>query len=1190
MAQDEVVWDDDQEGVKWDDERSSVLSDIGRGASRAAGVALGVANAPLAAVWGSLTPAETDAEKEEFANLSLPQKMAVRIGSGLESARASVFDEGTFGKDYGSYYKAVTGEEVNPYAQLAVNVISDPLIIGGVTKGLARGGFRGLRDLSQYIKSGKTPMPEAVYDQLGKVPSTMMDDVGRLNALEEHEAQATRQTLIDALNKRKADAEWYENWGNKQLDEYEKTQGFADRWATEEGLSDIQKSAREQGLDYRLGYTDKGRIPPPPPSVEVRSGIELREPYKTEYSLAEQAKRLKSKDTTLDYSGWNPAKTEEMQAVAGGALGFEDENGEVTFDPKKAVAGVAGGVVLTKMLKNKKLQGELTKAPEMRKVFESIVEEKPSFSMAGIVPKINEFIFNRFAPIKDVSRSTYDKALTYQSHKDVAWMKFQELQEKMKPVSDAEDLMTGYVAAKRMGTRAERGFKNPNNVSLVEAQKSVKQIEDTYIQRGGNVEDLRKAADDFNEWTRKNILQEARDSGLLSKDAYDKIIKDNDFYATFKILEKIPDDINKIAPSGGEYFSVGQQGVIKALKGTERKMDDPIAATIEKFVQAQSVFERNRVVSSLIDDPNTKSLLMPVAKSQKEYAILQKQGLNPIMEGSWSPRDFDTINRFKDGKVEKYLAPKEISEAMKRLTPWQAWKGIQTANTVFRKSATTLYLPFTISNAMRDALMAYNTSPVYTGALDIFKFGKDWARGAKEGFKYEFLGDSDLTRQYLKAGGGFGYSGEVRNARAAKKHLFDNKIDVINHPSDMVKIVKKIPDTIEKLSGAIELAPRLGVYSRAFEEFGTSATEAARLARSSTIDFSKGGVYTKALNQFVPFINARVQAWNNVRLALQKNPGATATKLFTSVVIPGVTAYAINRYYNSDLYDDIPRYVRDNYFTLITGSEQDEKGKTVPRYVVIPKGDVGQLIMNPIEYSMDQAMSKDRDSVGKFITNWMSDLSPVPVAREGELSASKALGSLTPPILKGVVENIANKNLYTGQDVVPYSMQKKPPELQYKENTPPSYKWLGEKTGISPLRIQNFMQNLFAGYGREGLDPASMVKGLTGRFVKTQGGEKESQAWDVVREVDTGYNHVRERAKDLIKKNKDDEAMELMAQWNESLVTNIAKLEKYGYEDQGGLYRDYIFSRKKMKNVMSGKELVRGIENKLAKKKQYKSR
>jgi hypothetical protein len=1195
----------------------SILSGAGRGAVRAAGAIVGTMNAPLAAVWGSLTPYDKPEEAEEFEKLSIPERMAIRVGSGLTSAWESATKKGTFGKGAGSYYESVTGQKPSPVYDVVFNTISDPVIIGGLAKGLARGGFETIKDVSKYLSTGKTPGSIEAFDafetSLKANPQLLIDDINKLEGLDAVEKQAAQDKLLWLLGNRKSKAAWYESWGGKRLDELE-----AQEQAAQETLEAPGKRSQKitEGVEGEKPAipVERQNILSTEDAVLKESIADARRIEQTELpetlsnNLAKEeiigqrdisypkmsaeklkllpienqgGQRLKPQVSGEELFGGENVKLQYHSMVGGGSGIEQDTDGNFTIDPTKAIAGMVGGVAVGKYFtKNRKLISELSKTPELKAVYDMVGTEK-SFSFSGLLPKVNEYLFNRYTLLKDVSRKAYDEAITFQSYKDVAWIKFSELKDTFKPVRDADDVMTMYIDAHRALSRAGNGIKNPNNVTLEQAQKAITQAEDLYKSRGGNVKELKEAFDGFQNWTRKYILQEARDSGIISKEAYDNIIKRNQFYATFDVLDKMPDDLSKLHTGAGEWFSVGQQNVIKTMTGTEKKIADPIEATIRKFTQAQSTFAKNRVASALIDDPNAQKYLRPVVASQKEFAIMENMGLNPVMEGSWSLKESDTINRLKNGRVEKYLAPKEIADTMKRLSPAQAPKAIQAINDIFRKAATTLYLPFTISNAMRDALMAYTTSPVYEGLSGMAKFGKDWGKGLKEGFMYEFLGKSDLVEQYLKAGGGFGYSGEVNNVKLARKELFKNKIDIVKDSLNLFK-------WIEKISGTIELAPRLGVYTRAFDDFGTSAKEAAHLARSSTIDFSKGGVATKALNQWTPFINARVQGWNNVRLALQKNTAQTAVKMFNAVVLPGVATYAYNRYYHSDLYDDIPRYIRDNYFTMITGTATDKNGKTVPDYFVIPKGDVGQLVMNPIEYALDQSMKKDRDGFGKFIVGWISDLSPIPIAREGELSGGKALGSITPPVIKAVAEDIAGKNLYTGKDIVPYSMTKKPPELQYKDETPESYKYLGEKTGVSPLRIQNVAQNILAGYGKEGLSPEAMVKGLTGRFRKTTGGEKEGKAWDVIKSIDKDYNVVRSRSQDLIDKGFEQEAEIMMSNWNENIDDKLSDLGKHGFEDEGGLRREFTFSGKKMRNILTGKELEKGVENKLTLRKAYK--
>ena len=810
--------------------------------------------------------------------------------------------------------------------------------------------------------------------------------------------------------------------------------------------------------------------------------------------------------------------------------------------------------------------------PEWNKVHGMMAQDKKAFEWSGILGKTETKLFDRFAILRGKSKEAYESARTFSAYKDQAQIKFNELQEALKSVRGEEKLFTDYIAAHRAQTRAARGLKNPNKVTLEDANKAINAMETDYVSRGGNIKDLKAARDSFKKWTHDYILKEARDSGIISQASYADIVKNNKWYATFDVLERLPENLHDI-PSlpSKEYFSVANQGIIKKMLGTEKKIADPIEATIRKFMQAQATFARNKVANTLIDDSAMKPFLRPVAGSAKEYGIMKNQGLNPAMEGAWSKKEFGTINRFKDGMVEKYLAPIEIAESMKQLTPWQAPRVIQALNNIFRKSATSLYLPFTISNSMRDALMAYTTSPVYK-TTGVGKFAKDWTKGFWEGAKHEFLGSSDLAKTYIKSGGGFGYVGNLRQASLAKHGLF--KKGMVRTAADIVTSPFQL---IEKISATIELAPRLGVFQRA-KMLKISNADAALIARQSTIDFNRGGTYTKVVNQFVPFLNARVQGRVVLASALKRDPKSTASKVFLAATIPGLAAYAWNRLYHSDLYDDIPEYVKQNYFCVITGSEKDKRTeKTVPKYLVISKGDVGQIAWNPIEFGLDKMWEKDQEGTGAFLVNYLSDLSPVEFARKGKISASKTFGGLLPPIVKGFAEDWANLNLYTGYEIVPYYMGKtKPPELQYREWTPETYKKLGRLLKISPERIKNFAGNIVAGYGREGLNPASMLRGLTGRLMRSQGGEIENRAWIAIKDIEQGYIYTRAYIEEFIKAGDMQEVVPLVHKWNTGLKDQIKEFndqfEKYGLKDKGSLLASYLITEEKVNSAIMAVE------------------
>jgi len=63
------------------------------------------------------------------------------------------------------------------------------------------------------------------------------------------------------------------------------------------------------------------------------------------------------------------------------------------------------------------------------------------------------------------------------------------------------------------------------------------------------------------------------------------------------------------------------------------------------------------------------------------------------------------------------------------------------------------------------------------------------------------------------------------------------------------------------------------------------------------------------------------------------------------------------------------------------------------------------------------------------------------------------------PQLQLVLETEANYNFFFGEDIVPSELQYQPPEEQAFSDTPGLYKWLGKKTGDSPLMVQHVVRN-----------------------------------------------------------------------------------------------------------------------------------
>ena len=296
----------------------------------------------------------------------------------------------------------------------------------------------------------------------------------------------------------------------------------------------------------------------------------------------------------------------------------------------------------------------LAKNKSWAKVHGMVGKEPKTGSRSGFFTRFNTGVFDRFAEIQKKSIAAYEEARIFSSHKDVAQLKFKELQEGLKEVRKDELLFTDYVAAHRALTRAQRGLKNPNGVTLQDAKTTINAIDTAWVDTGRPLGDLKTSFKNFQDWTDKYILQEARDSGIISSESYNKIKANNEFYAAFEVIDYLPQNINKIPVlPAKEYFSVSNQKIIQAMTGTEKKILNPIESTVKKFANAQAIFARNKVATVLIDDPAVQQFIRPVASSAKEFKIMESQGRNPVVEGGWSKAEFDTMMGDKEGDEDK---------------------------------------------------------------------------------------------------------------------------------------------------------------------------------------------------------------------------------------------------------------------------------------------------------------------------------------------------------------------------------------------------------------------------------------------------------------------------------------------------------------------------------------------------------
>lgn len=756
----------------------------------------------------------------------------------------------------------------------------------------------------------------------------------------------------------------------------------------------------------------------------------------------------------------------------------------------------------------------------------------------GAPKKFADAFNDRFAPIKrfeetvsnlagkaiDINSSPYIAARMYAGRMGTIESYLGDLQKILSPLNKERADFTRFVLSRRALERGERGFLNPAGITSDTAKQA---LEDLKTKVGSEIFNKFEVAEQaVQKWADDYILKPAVDSGIISSDVYSKVIEKNRHWMPFHVIDELPGPAALDAlPKGAEIFSVGKQGIIKELEGTEKIIRDPFESIIGKLSGAINIIKRNEVAQKLINIreimPEAKELIKPLEKSEKV------------------PKGWGSVSVFTDGKNTKWIVPEELSWAMHQMNEVEAGilgNFVKFTSGAFRKGATTLYIPFSLSNAVRDAQMAIMSS----------KYGfnpADWVSGFAVGLKGAFGWDSKLLEEFSRNGGGFG--GFIQGAKEVsgiKHQLFE--------PSwwKRTKAVINPFNLIENFAEAIELAPRLGVYKKAIKS-GASGYEAAFEARNATIDFAKSGQEMRIINMWVPFVNARWQALLNTTRIFKDSPVKASAKAGALIVTPGVTTYFWNALNYPDLYEDVPRWVKDTYFPIIVGEDKDQEGNRIPKMVLIPKGDVGQIFYNPIEYALDYVRKGEPNNFAKLALEWMSQLAPISFTRDGELSASQFLSGALPPILRTPAELATNKSFFTGGPVVPRRLEKVAPTEQYDDKTPRAAVVVGQALGVSPIKLTYGLNGLLGGFGREVIDPTKILQTTTQKFYRSVGGEKMNQAWNLKDETVVGYNTAREQAKRALEANNVQMANMIIDNWNTSVEKVLPDILEYVAKD-----------------------------------------
>jgi len=552
------------------------------------------------------------------------------------------------------------------------------------------------------------------------------------------------------------------------------------------------------------------------------------------------------------------------------------------------------------------------------------------------------------------------------------------------------------------------------------------------------------------------LLQELVDTQVISKELFTTLKKEHPNY--MPLFRSFDDDKVEFT-EGLSKALVNASSPIKRLKGSDKKVIDPIESMVKNVFQTVNAAEKNKVGLQL-------------SKLSKED--LKNEFIRKIGKDENTARK-NVVTVLENGEKVKYEVEPELYRSLTNLDKESSnllVKLLQKPASVLRAGAT-LTPEFSLRNPIRDINQAYVVSnsgfnPVKdfpVALIDVISKGKGIKIGGKQ-----LVNPSEIYSDWLKNGGGYGNIISLdrkvhREAlESALKQPASKKFTNVVTGKSFVSLLRAVAD-------ASESATKLGEYRAALRS-GASKQEAAYRSRD-IMDFNRAGYSTREVNKMVAFFNANIQGKSKLLRAIKEDPKGVTSRAFRSVTLPTIGVYVSQKTLSNDtqkeIINDAPDWLKNSFWLIpIPGTDQVAR---------IPKPfDLAAVFANTPERIMEYIFENDKNAFDGFVRQSLSDAS-VPVMLTG----------LTP-----FIEGMANYSFFRDSPIIPQREQNLNYPDQYDINTSETAKLIAKgineftqgegmlKNFGSPRVVDNTIQGLTAGLGEYGVTAIdALIKGLS---------------------------------------------------------------------------------------------------------------
>lgn len=655
---------------------------------------------------------------------------------------------------------------------------------------------------------------------------------------------------------------------------------------------------------------------------------------------------------------------------------------------------------------------------------------------------------------------------------------------------------------------------------------------------------FRNASDMVHEYGLQ-LLKKRFDGNLITRDLYEKLAAE-EFYAPF--MRDMRDKPGATGGGGGAE-GPGTVSTIMRMKGSSRDILDPIESlmmqtflvnrTIRqndvhlalaryaeragdrggKYVEPIPAFEFRKhgevPVSEILEQKARDIGMTPDDAADWAATIGHTLGEDPILGSYWKMEQTgakgEPIAFYKEGgelKAHRLMSKKEGGHALyETMTAapdpiTDVWVQLAATSATLLRSTITTNPTFMVANYIRDQFAASILRSDYVPIA-----------GGVRGLLDEFRqGQNAVLYGYAGGVAGGAATGPVERAVEADVNALAKKGYAVQRFTSFKGLLE--------VASATEAGTRNSIFATVFDakkRAGLSDYEAmveAAFQAQDMLDFSRHGSMTMVIRQLLPFVNAHMQGLDKAsRTMIEpiinrmktgdvftrdsaefKNAIAAWTK--AGAVGGGLGALTAALFWEKEGYRDANPYLKGTHLVVPMGD----------RLLVVPKPFELSMGFTLGEYAFARLMKDDPRAGRQFIeAAWQSMQPPNPLT---DL-----------PLVGGATSLYYGKNLQTGNDIVPGTLQRLPPAQQYTDRTSEMAKWLGKQIDVSPMKIDYAIGANFGNWGRDvmalsqGINEDSPAKNFDNsvflrRFIKdpTASSDITTRFWNYMGQTTGKYN------------------------------------------------------------------------------------